>query len=481
MSLRARLLVAMVCLAALGLLVADLATFRLLRSTLLGRVDQQLVAATREAVHVFSTPPFGGPFRAEAGALFPAGTYAAVLGPDGELLEQQVFGFGQDVPPPPALPAGLPGQLPSTSAGETFTVDAVSGGTRYRVRAHALRDGGALVVAIPLTEVTETLRRFVRIELVVTVGVLVALGLLAWWLVQLGLRPLERIGETAGAIAAGQLSRRIEPADARTEVGRLGLALNAMLERIEAAFAERQASEDRLRRFVADASHELRTPLTSVQGYAELFRRGAADDPETLATAMRRIEEESARMAELVDELSLLARLDQGRPLEREEMDLGAVVRDAVEAARVAHPDHPIDLDAPDQTTVVGDHLRLRQVADNLLANACLHTPPGTPVHVRVRAEGGFAELLVEDEGPGVPPEHAPRIFERFYRVEASRSREHGGAGLGLSIVAAVIGAHGGVAAYEPRDGGGARFLLRLPLSEPQPRLPQPPPPPPRR
>jgi two-component system OmpR family sensor kinase len=467
MSLRARLLVAMVCLAALGLVAADLATFRLLRSTLLGRVDQQLVAATREAVHVFSTPPFGGPFRVEAGALFPAGTYAAVLGPDGELLKQQVFGFGQDVPAPPALPPDLPGQLGSGEAVRTFTTAAVDGQARYRARAYALREGGTLVVAIPLTDVTETLRRLLRIELVVTVGVLVALGLLAWWLVRLGLRPLERIGETAGAIAAGDLSRRVEPADPRTEVGRLGLALNAMLERIEEAFAERRASEERLRRFVADASHELRTPLTSVQGYAELFRRGAADDPEALATAMRRIEQESARMAGLVDELSLLARLDQRRPLEREPVDLAAVAREAADAAGVAHPDHPIDLDVANGAVVTGDRRRLRQVADNLLSNACLHTPTGTPVHVRVRVAEGLAELLVEDEGPGVPPEHAPRIFERFYRVEASRSREHGGAGLGLSIVAAVAEAHGGSAAYAPRPGGGARFLVRLPLADP--------------
>jgi two-component system OmpR family sensor kinase len=197
---------------------------------------------------------------------------------------------------------------------------AEDGPTRFRVRAYAISGGGTLVVAIPLTDVTDTLSRLVRIEVVVTAVVLTVLGALAWWLVRLGLRPLERMGQTAGAIAAGDLSRRVEPADPRTEVGRLGIALNAMLERIERAFAERQASEERLRRFVADASHELRTPLTSVQGYAELFRRGAANDPEALRTAMWRIEEEGARMGAL-DELSLLARLDQGRPLTREPVD----------------------------------------------------------------------------------------------------------------------------------------------------------------
>ncbi|HEX5949678.1 MAG TPA: ATP-binding protein, partial [Actinomycetota bacterium] len=299
------------------------------------------------------------------------------------------------------------------------------------------------------------------------VVVLAVLGALAGWLVRLGLRPLERMGETVGAIAGGDLSRRVEPADPRTEVGRLGIALNAMLERIERAFAERQASEERLRRFVADASHELRTPLTSVQGYAELFRRGAADDPEALRTAMRRIEEEGSRMGDLVDELALLARLDQGRQLEREPVDLAALARAAVDGAQAADPDRPIDLDADGPVTVLGDEGRLRQVADNLLANARVHTPADTPVRVRVRVEGDDAVLEVEDDGPGIIPEDAERVFERFYRAESSRSREFGGAGLGLSIVAAVAAAHDGSARFEPAPSGGARFVVRIPRSGP--------------
>ncbi len=341
----------------------------------------------------------------------------------------------------------------------------VEGSTRYRIRAYAIGTGGTLVVAIPLTDVTDTLRRLVRIEVAVTVAVLVALGALAWWLVRLGLRPLERMGEAAGAIAGGDLSRRVEPADPSTEVGRLGVALNAMLERIEGAFAARQASEDRLRRFVADASHELRTPLTSVQGYAELFRRGAADDPEALRNAMRRIEEEGARMSDLVDELALLARLDQHRPLEREPVDLAAVARAAVDGARATDPNRTIELEAAEAVPVLGDEARLRQVADNLLSNARLHTPAGTPVRVRVRADGADAVLEVEDEGPGIPPEDAERIFERFYRAEGSRSREFGGAGLGLSIVDAVAHAHGGTARCEPAPSGGARFVVQIPLA----------------
>jgi two-component system OmpR family sensor kinase len=465
-SLRARLLVAMVVLAAAGLLTADLATFRFLRSTLMDRVDQQLVAATRESVRYFNAP-FGEPPSGEGDALFPAGTYAAVLDASGTVVDEHVYGFSQDVTAVPELPEGLPGSIAggATIPSRTFTATAADGRTRYRARAFALDGGGTLVVAIPLTDVAETLRRLLRIEVVVTVAVLAALGAVAWWLVRLGLRPLERMGETAGAIAAGDLSRRVEPADPGTEVGRLGIALNQMLDRIEGAFAERRASEDRLRRFVADASHELRTPLTSVRGYAELFRRGAADDPEALGAAMRRIEEEGARMGVLVDELALLARLDQHRPLEREPVDLAAVARAAVDSARAIEPDRPVEIDAPLPVTVLGDEARLRQVADNLLENARVHTPSGAPVRVRVAVDGAEAVLEVEDSGPGIPPADAERVFERFYRADPSRSREHGGGGLGLSIVAAVAEAHGGRARVAPGSGGGARFEVRIPVA----------------
>jgi two-component system OmpR family sensor kinase len=292
--------------------------------------------------------------------------------------------------------------------------------------------------------------------------------------VRLGLRPLEGIGETAGAIAAGDLTRRVTPAEERTEVGRLGLSLNAMLAQIEAAFEERRASEARLRRFVADASHELRTPLTSIRGYAELFRRGAGARPEDLAKSMARIEAEASRMGVLVDDLLLLARLDQGRPLERDPVDLGAIATEAVEAFRAIDPGRHIDVVVEGDVSLTGDGGRLRQVIDNLLDNVRAHTPAAAPAHVRVAGHEHEVDLSVIDEGPGLSREASARLFERFYRGDPARSRQTGGAGLGLSIVAAIVEAHGGTvrataADAAPGHDGGVTFEVRLPRVSPAP------------
>jgi two-component system OmpR family sensor kinase len=325
------------------------------------------------------------------------------------------------------------------------------------------------VVALPLGDVNSTLSHLRWIELAVTGAVVALAVLVGLWLVRISFRPLDDIAETAGAIAKGELDRRIPGTEPRTEIGRLGIALNAMLARIEAAFAERKASEERLRRFVADASHELRTPLTSIRGYAELFRRGADRRPEDLAKVMHRIEDEATRMGVLVDDLLLLARLDQGRPLDREPVDLAALVGQAVDAAHAVEPDRPLSLAVDSPVTVVGDPRRLRQVVDNLLANVRTHTPPGCPASVTVGSENGNAVLEVADEGPGIDPVAAERVFERFYRADTSRSRDNGGVGLGLSIVAAITDAHGGRVRAGPRHGGGASFLVELPRQGPGP------------
>jgi two-component system OmpR family sensor kinase len=466
-SLRARLLITSVVLVAAGLLVANVATYRLLSNFLLHRTDDQLVAAQAPVLDALQ---FGGdvPDHPTPTFLVPPGTYAEVRDGSGAPLVWKFFGYESKADQRPVCPKDLPGSAASTAVGPTFFTTTTGGGRAptYRAVAAALSPGpGTLIVAIPLTEVSATLDRLLGVELVVSGIALLLVAGFALWLVRLGLRPLEGIGATAGAIAAGDLSRRVEPATERTEVGRLGLALNAMLAQIEAAFEERRASENRLRRFVADASHELRTPLTSIRGYAELFRRGADSRPEDLAKSMHRIEAEAARMGVLVDDLLLLARLDQGRPLEREPVDLARIVEEAVDSARAVEPDRPIDLELHSLTSVAGDEGRLRQAVDNLLDNARVHTPASSRVRVTLGPDAAAAAVLltVADEGPGLPAEVATRAFERFYRGDPSRSRSMGGAGLGLSIVAAIVEAHGGTVTVRSEEGAGATFEVRLP------------------
>jgi two-component system OmpR family sensor kinase len=463
LSLRARLLIVTLALVAVGLLVANLATYRVLSSFLLRRVDEQLVQAGPFAARaLFPEEDFFGPGRLPSVSL-PPGTYADYRDRSGDIVRWTFFGFQRL--PRPRLPAALPGSG-SFQQGRVLTAEADGEHSlRYRVLATAVPgQSGTLVVAIPLTEVDHTLKGLVFGEVVVSLLVLGIVAALALWLVRVGLRPLTGIGQTAGAIAAGDLSRRVEPANERTEVGRLGLALNSMLAQIEAAFEERRASEARLRRFVADASHELRTPLTSIRGYAELFHRGAKSRPKDLAKTMERIEAESSRMGVLVDDLLLLARLDQGRPLEREEVDLIGVVTEAVESARAVEPDRPIELEVDAPARVIGDEARLRQVMDNLLDNVRVHTPVGTAVRVVVTSTQDDVVVSVTDEGPGLSPDVAGRVFERFYRSDPARSRDTGGVGLGLSIVSAIVEAHGGrVTVAQGPEGSGARFEVRLP------------------
>ncbi len=468
MSLRARLLAVVAVVACAGLAAAGLATYASLRSFLLDRVDRSLIAAGGEVQRAVSGrgrpgPGFrrGGPRRRvdleQLAALVP-GVFVEVRGPGGGVLGRGVLSAEPGAPEP---------ELDGTPVNGVFDAGAAGGDTRFRVRAQALASGGSVVVAAPLDDVDATLRRLALIEVVVSLLALAAMIGAGLWLVRVGLRPLARIEATAEAIAAGDLSRRVEPDEERTEVGRLGRALNGMLARIEAAFAARTASERRLRRFVADASHELRTPLAAVRAYAELFERGARDRPADLERAMAGIRRESGRMGALVDELLLLARLDEGRPLERAPVDLAAIARDAVEAARLVDPARRLGLDVAGGAAVwvTGDAGRLRQTVDNLLANVRAHTPAGTAAEVRVRAADGEAVLEVTDAGPGLTGEQAARAFERFYRADASRARSAGGTGLGLAIVAAIAEAHGGRATVEPGRSGGARFTLALPAS----------------
>ncbi len=502
MSLRARLLLAVGVVALLALLAADVATYSSLRSFLLGRIDQELQAAHQpiEAALDGSGPQGGpggpagpgasgdgggagaagvtGPDSSQLANVAP-GMFVKVTRPDGTLVGLQKYyrpGEFGETPQQPRLPGKITGfstaTNPGTEATKYFNAKSqAAGGPSFRVRASQLPNGDILVLALPLSDATSTLDRLLLIELAVTGGALVLAGAVGWWLVRVGLRPLAAIERTAVTVAGGELGHRVPGESDRTEVGRLAGALNVMLGRIESAFGARDATEAKLRRsegrmrtFVADASHELRTPLTAVSAYAELFERGADRRPEDLGRVMSGIRIETSRMSHLIDDLLLLARMDEGRPLEKKPLEMVGLAAEAVEAASTVGPEWPVHMEAHEPVEVLGDRARLRQVLDNLLGNVRAHTPPGTTATVRVSRDGEFAVCEVEDDGPGIPPEHVARLFERFYRSDASRSRSSGGTGLGLSIVAAITEAHGGTASARPGHGGGSVFVVHLPV-----------------
>jgi two-component system OmpR family sensor kinase len=468
-SLRARLLVAVLALAAGGLLLVGAITYVEQRSFQYDQIDQQLRDAIALVSHDLEhgPTPDGDEYRPPRGGGgpnfgLPAGTYGEKRDADGNVIagSGKVYAAGQTVTAEPALPADMP-------IDRTITVPGQSGaGTRYRALAQRdPNDGTITVAAIPLRATDDNLDRLLLVEALVIGGVLVLLGIVSWIVVRVGLLPLDRMGHTAGAIAAGDLSHRVEDTDPRSEVGRLGIALNAMLDRLERAFREREASEDRLRRFLADASHELRTPLASIRGYAELFRMGAAREPADVEKAMRRIEDEAARMGLLVEDLLMLARLDEVADAPYAEVDLAAVVRDAVDDGRATAPTRRITTRIAQDATVVGDTDQLRQVLGNLLRNAFVHTPDGTPIEVSLDRQNGDVRLEVRDHGPGLPTGDADALFERFWRSEGGRERGKGGAGLGLAIVAAIVDAHGGRVRATNADGGGASFVVTLPAA----------------
>lgn len=458
-SLKARLVIGVVVLTLVGLIAADVATYKELGSFLVQRVDNTLESQHQSYEHDGFAGEGRGPGPMQGGD---SNAFVQYRSRDGKTILSTT---GAQVSPILPTTISMKGATTSSDGQDLvryFTVGSSDGSGRYRVRAayETHEPNEMLIIASSLHEVDGTLHRLLMIELLVTAAVLLALAAGGFWVVRLGLRPLREMERTAGAIAAGDLSQRVERADDRTEVGRLGFALNTMLSQIESAFKQREASERKLRRFVADASHELRTPLAAVRAYSELFERGADQRPADLERAMTGITRESERMSVLVQDLLLLARLDEGRPLERQPVRLNDIVGEAVDTARTVESDRPIELDA-EPTVVLGDRDRLRQIVDNLLANARAHTPPRAPVHVTVGRENGSAVIDVHDSGPGLADDDLARVFERFYRADKSRARASGGVGLGLSIVAAVAEAHGGsVAAY---SGDGATFRITLP------------------
>lgn len=492
MSLRARLLAASLLLVVIGLVVADVATYTALRSFLIHRVDQQLGAAQSSVERALFDPHGGvvGATLRQLGEVVP-GVYVLIRDETGQTL---AFAPGRPRDATPSAPKvpdklGLPAaqaegagggdshsshdQAQAAQVGRFLTTgSAEPRGPAYRVLASSWGQGGVVVVALPLSDTRATLGHLVLIEAFVTLAVVAVAGGLGLWLVRVGLRPLTDIESTAASITAGETATRVPRTDPGTEVGRLGGALNVMLDTLDRASAEQRASEEearaseqRMRRFVADASHELRTPVAAVRAYAELYRMGADKRPADLARVLPRIELEAARMGVLVDDLLLLARLDEGRPLDHTIVDLGAVATDAVEAARALEPKRPIELGIDGSVEVLGDQGRLRQVIDNLLANVRSHTPAGSEASVFVAGVDGTAVLEVSDRGPGLDADQAAKVFQRFFRADPARARDHGGTGLGLAIVAAIAASHGGRATVASREGGGAIFRIELPLN----------------
>ena len=490
MSLRRRILLGFLVVAAV-LVGTNLLLASVVHNFLLDRLDRQLI----EAVEPLSHQPFDRGGRGPGGGPGPSydegeETFTEYFVAVGYADSTTFRSYGsaldrEDLPPPELNRRELFEHLAEDRQPlRPYTAKAESGDGSWRLVAQLDRDGQVTVVGTSLDELEATRDRIRVLQTAGTGAVLVALGLASWWMLRLGVHPVEGMAQTADAIAAGDLSRRVEHPDVRTEAGRLGAAFNAMLARIEDAFRAREASEARLRRFAADASHELRTPLTSIRGYAELYRAGGLRGQAELDEAMRRMEQEANRMGGLVEDLLLLARLDQRRPLERTEVRLDQLVADAVRDARAVEPDRPIEV-ATRPVVVPGDEMRLRQVIGNLLSNARVHTPPGTAVEVTVEADGeagdgaggggaggedrqGMARLVVADAGPGMDPDVAGKVFERFYRGDASRARAAGGTGLGLSIVAAIAEAHGGRATVDSEPGRGSRFVVELPLRVPE-------------
>jgi two-component system OmpR family sensor kinase len=454
-SLRARLLAGMAVVVVV-LVGAAAMVARTTESYLIARVDDQLSQV--------SLRTDGGPGgRGDHGGPAPNlnSVWLGLVSDDGTVSTQLVPSrMALDEPLPKVSPTQA---LQAVRDGKPITVGTQpASSTRYRVRATS---DGRVLAALPLTDVDAAVSRLISLEVGATALIIAILGVVLFSVIRLGVRPVKRMTETATAIAGGDLSHRVPDYQPGTEAGDLGVALNTMLGNLESAFQQRAASENRLRRFVGDASHELRTPVTTIRGYAELYRAGGLNDPDELAQAMRRTEQEAIRMGTLVDDLLLLARIDQGRPLERSRLDLGALASDAARDAKAVAPDRDVDVTVDDGVMIDGDEGRLRQVLANLIGNALVHTPDGTPLHLSVRRDDGVAELEVRDEGPGMPDDVAAQAFERFYRADPSRSRHKGGTGLGLSIVQAIVDAHDGTVAIKTAPGYGTAVRVQLPIS----------------
>jgi len=457
MSLRLRLVIGISVVIAISLGLLGFAVVKSTRDDLQGATTRQLERSLSNRVNAGPRP--GRPPGAE---IDPRGLATAHLAVNssGEIIISEPAG-------PPSDPLPLP-QLTDTDiarlrTGDSSTVDAVDGSLRYLVLAGTTADGRLEIEGAPLNGIDSTMSSLITRFLLGAIIMLLVAAAAVMLVVSQGLRPLRKVIDTADAVAAGERHQRIPTDEGPSEIRHLSGALDRMLQQQRASLIERKESELRLRRFISDASHELQTPITSVLGWTELQRKGALDD-DGAAIAMARIESESRRMSVLVEDLLLLARLDEHRPLQQLPVDLAAVAHDAVMDARAVEPARSIICDAPAPVVVSGDPARLRQVVDNLLRNVRVHTPVDAPAVVIVRASATRARLIVDDNGPGIDPKNLGQVFDRFWRRDPSRTRATGGAGLGLAIVAALVEAHQGTVTASEGETGGARFTVTFPL-----------------
>jgi two-component system, OmpR family, sensor kinase len=469
-SLRNRLILASVVLASFAIIASDFAANAALRTYLISQVDDQLINISntslnrldRAGIAPLEADDKNSPFKIlEPLRGVPTATSITLLDVDGNLIGQ----VGGELGDKNFAVTGMKIDEVSQYKNLPFTIEGKDGQPDIRALAQMLPTGmGSVIVADSLEKVDKTLSQLRFLFLILGLIALITIAMAARWIIALGLKPLEAVEDTAEAIAAGDLSARLPAAKPDTEVGRLTTSLNTMLARIEESFTARVESENKLRRFVADASHELRTPLTAIRGFAELHRQGAVVGEEKTKELINRIEKESVRMSSLVEDLLLLARLDQSRELAKEPVDLNTLITEAVASARAAGPNHPIEIKLEaSEIFVLGDSQRIHQVIANLLANARAHTPNGTEISITAMQGVSETTIAVSDKGPGLSKADQNRIFERFYRADPSRVRNSGeGSGLGLSIVDAVMKVHGGYVSVKSEVGQGATFTLHF-------------------
>lgn len=458
MTLRARLMVAFTVLLLVVIAIVGVVAVRSTRRVLISQIDDRIGTVLGQAGRLDPLRP-----RTGGGAGPGADRFLAemIIGPGGDVISVSPSGLTGDPDPLPDASSLI--DLPGPSV-RILTIPASDGGFEYRAGVVRTEEGFTVMFAQPLREVAAATRAITQ-RLLSTGGAVLLIGAVAvWYTVRRGMRPIDQMIETASAIAEGDLTRRVPPADPESELGQLGTALNHMLATLEGAFAAEARANERLKQFVADASHELRTPLAAIAGYTELYRKGALGDPEEAAHAVRRIEAESKRMKRLVDDLLLLARVDLAHTMERGPVELRSIARDGVADSLAIDPAHSIKINAPAEVWIDGDGEKITQVIANLLANVRSHTQPGTDAAIDVRRESGSAVIEVRDRGGGFPPETIDHVFDRFYRADLSRSRRSGGSGLGLAIVDAIARAHGGDVEAANDPAGGARITVRLPV-----------------